>query len=71
MQRSPEPGNQSSSAFNVQTNKALHLNGMVGQVHAMTVSNGMLFAGSSVINTIITQGSFQRMTHHTLKCLRN
>ncbi|CAH2080030.1 unnamed protein product [Thlaspi arvense] len=34
-------------AFNVQTSKELHLNGVVGQVHAMTVANGMLFAGTS------------------------
>ncbi|CAN8272929.1 unnamed protein product [Cochlearia groenlandica] len=34
-------------AFNVQTSKDLHLNGVVGQVHAMTVANGMLFAGTS------------------------
>lgn len=35
-------------AFNVQTSKDLHLNGVVGQVLAMTVGNGMLFAGTSV-----------------------
>ncbi|CAH2060334.1 unnamed protein product, partial [Thlaspi arvense] len=40
-------------AFNVQTSKDLHLNGVVGQVHAMTVANGMLFAGTSV--SIFTQ----------------
>ncbi|XP_010441252.1 PREDICTED: zinc finger CCCH domain-containing protein 59-like isoform X1 [Camelina sativa] len=34
-------------AFNVQTSKDLHLDGVVGQVHAMTVANGMLFAGTS------------------------
>ncbi|CAL9234259.1 unnamed protein product [Arabidopsis halleri] len=34
-------------AFNVQTGKDLHLEGVVGQVHAMTVANGMLFAGTS------------------------
>ncbi|XP_020872139.1 zinc finger CCCH domain-containing protein 59 isoform X2 [Arabidopsis lyrata subsp. lyrata] len=34
-------------AFNVQTSKDLHLEGVVGQVHAMTVANGMLFAGTS------------------------
>ncbi|KAJ0264453.1 WD40 repeat-containing protein [Hirschfeldia incana] len=34
-------------AFNVQTSKELHLNGVVGQVRAMTVGNGMLFAGTS------------------------
>ncbi|CAH2080126.1 unnamed protein product [Thlaspi arvense] len=34
-------------AFNVQTSKDLHLNGVVGQVHAMAVANGMLFAGTS------------------------
>ncbi|CAH8310812.1 unnamed protein product [Eruca vesicaria subsp. sativa] len=34
-------------AFNVQTSKDLHLNGVVGQVRAMTVANGMLFAGTS------------------------
>ncbi|KAL0898295.1 hypothetical protein Bca101_082256 [Brassica carinata] len=33
--------------FNVQTCKDLHLNGVVGQVRAMTVGNGMLFAGTS------------------------
>ena len=35
-------------AFNVQTSKDLHLNGVVGQVRTMTVGNGMLFAGTSV-----------------------
>ena len=35
-------------AFNVQTSKDLHLNGAVGQVHAITVGNGMFFAGTSV-----------------------
>ncbi|KAG7567936.1 WD40 repeat [Arabidopsis thaliana x Arabidopsis arenosa] len=34
-------------AFNVQTNKDLHLPGVVGQVHAMIVANGMLFSGTS------------------------
>ncbi|KAG7544063.1 WD40 repeat [Arabidopsis thaliana x Arabidopsis arenosa] len=34
-------------AFNVQTSKDLHLEGVVGQVHAMTAANGMLFAGTS------------------------
>ncbi|KAJ0240901.1 WD40 repeat-containing protein [Hirschfeldia incana] len=34
-------------AFNVLTSKDLHLNGVVGQVRAMTVGNGMLFAGTS------------------------
>ncbi|VVB09446.1 unnamed protein product [Arabis nemorensis] len=34
-------------AFNVQTSKDLHLSGVVGQVHAMTIANGMLFAGTS------------------------
>ncbi|KAF2569790.1 hypothetical protein F2Q68_00026945 [Brassica cretica] len=34
-------------AFNVQTSKDLHLNGVVGQVRTMTVGNGMLFAGTS------------------------
>ncbi|KFK22542.1 hypothetical protein AALP_AAs68488U000400 [Arabis alpina] len=34
-------------AFNVQTSQDLHLNGVVGQVHAMTIANGMLFAGTS------------------------
>ncbi|KAJ4888491.1 Zinc finger CCCH domain-containing protein 59 [Raphanus sativus] len=34
-------------AFNVQTSKDLHLNGVVGQVRAMTAGNGMLFAGTS------------------------
>lgn len=34
-------------AFNVQTSKDLHLNGVVGQVRAMTVGNGMLFAGTT------------------------
>ncbi|XP_018448936.1 zinc finger CCCH domain-containing protein 59 [Raphanus sativus] len=34
-------------AFNVQTSKDLHLNGVVGQVRAMTIGNGMLFAGTS------------------------
>ncbi|ESQ46870.1 hypothetical protein EUTSA_v10027745mg [Eutrema salsugineum] len=34
-------------AFNVQTSIDLHLKGVVGQVHAMTVGNGMLFAGTS------------------------
>ncbi|KAJ4901415.1 Zinc finger CCCH domain-containing protein 59 [Raphanus sativus] len=34
-------------AFNVQTSKDLHLNGVVGQVRAMTVGNGMLFVGTS------------------------
>ncbi|XP_010466184.1 PREDICTED: zinc finger CCCH domain-containing protein 59-like [Camelina sativa] len=35
-------------AFNVQTSKDLHLDGVVaGQVHAITVANGMLFAGTS------------------------
>ncbi|KFK33055.1 hypothetical protein AALP_AA6G324200 [Arabis alpina] len=34
-------------AFNVQTSKDLHLSGVVGQVHAITIANGMLFAGTS------------------------
>ncbi|CAH8300592.1 unnamed protein product [Eruca vesicaria subsp. sativa] len=34
-------------AFDVQTSKDLHLNGVVGQVRAMTVGNEMLFAGTS------------------------
>ncbi|XP_010477476.1 PREDICTED: zinc finger CCCH domain-containing protein 59-like [Camelina sativa] len=35
-------------AFNVQSSKDLHLDGVVGgQVRAMTVANGMLFAGTS------------------------
>ncbi|KFK37362.1 hypothetical protein AALP_AA4G246700 [Arabis alpina] len=34
-------------AFNVQTCKDLHLNGPVGQVNAIAVGNGMLFAGTS------------------------
>ncbi|CAN7126582.1 unnamed protein product [Brassica rapa subsp. narinosa] len=34
-------------AFNVQTSKDLHLNEVVGQVCAMIVGNGMLFAGTS------------------------
>ncbi|KAF3495496.1 hypothetical protein DY000_02057024 [Brassica cretica] len=36
-----------AKAFNVQISKDLHLNGVVGQVFAMTVGNGMLFAGTS------------------------
>ncbi|KAH0917337.1 hypothetical protein HID58_024997 [Brassica napus] len=35
------------TAFNVQTSKDLHLNEVVGQVCAMTVGYGMLFAGTS------------------------
>jgi len=35
-------------AFNVQNSKDVHLEGVVGQVHAMTAANGMLFAGTSV-----------------------
>ncbi|KAJ0230916.1 WD40 repeat-containing protein [Hirschfeldia incana] len=34
-------------AFNVQTNKELHLNGVVGEVRAMIAGNGMLFVGTS------------------------
>ncbi|AED94611.1 Zinc finger CCCH domain-containing protein 59 [Arabidopsis thaliana] len=34
-------------AFNVQNSKDVHLEGVVGQVHAMTAANGMLFAGTS------------------------
>ncbi|EFH57058.1 hypothetical protein ARALYDRAFT_901404 [Arabidopsis lyrata subsp. lyrata] len=34
-------------AYNDQTNKDLHLQGVVGQVHAMIVANGMLFSGTS------------------------
>ncbi|CDY11720.1 BnaC06g13280D [Brassica napus] len=41
------PGLVMLSTSKLQTDKDLHLNGMAGQVHAMTVSNGMLFAGSS------------------------
>lgn len=35
-------------ALNTQTNMNLNLNGPVGQVYAMTVGNGLLFAGTQV-----------------------
>ncbi|CAF2157757.1 unnamed protein product [Brassica rapa] len=41
-------------AFNVQTSKDLHLNEVVGQVCAMTVGYGMLFAGTI---TFVQSGS--------------
>ncbi|WZZ82672.1 hypothetical protein YC2023_103244 [Brassica napus] len=38
-----------SLACQMLQNKDLHLNGVVGQVFAMTVGNGMLFAGTSKV----------------------